>query len=256
MTRKAVLVLSGLDPTGGAGLLADVSIMRAEQVYALGIPTALTVQTGRKVIRTRGVSKDYFRDSLQALLETFRVSGVKIGMVPSPGIAREIFSIVRDLPLKYVVWDPVLHSTYGTPLTSDEALDVLKKILPLCTLATPNLLELKQISSLFGIRGSKKEMLGRELSQISGTSILVTGGHGKERGTDYLFHGRCMATFPGKVTQGKDFHGTGCTLSSMILAHLVKGYKLETAVKHAKKKLEKRLLEGFRSIDGRWFMGV
>lgn len=255
MTRKTILVLSGLDPTGGAGLLADVSVMRAEKVHPLGVPTALTVQTGSKVMYAGGIPRDYFRRSLEALLDTFTPHGVKIGMVSSPGIAREIFRFLRELQPPFVVWDPVLRSSYGTPLTPDEALRVLEKILPHCTLVTPNRQELTQLSSLLGLKGRKKESLGKQLSDISGTAILVTGGEGRKRGTDCLFHQGGMAVFPGKIKEKKDFHGTGCALSSMILARLVKGDDLQTAILYAKVKLEKGLLGGFRSLNGRWFIG-
>ncbi|NIO16745.1 MAG: hypothetical protein GTN70_07070 [Deltaproteobacteria bacterium] len=255
MTRKTVLLLSGLDPTGGAGLLADVSVMKAEKVHPLGVPTALTVQTGKKVTQIERVSRDYFRRSLEALLDTFTPHGVKIGMVSSPGIAREIFRILRDLQLPFVVWDPVLHSTFGTPLTPGNALKILEKILPHCTLVTPNRRELTQLSSLLGLKGRTKESLGRQLSEKSATAILVTGGEGRQRGMDCLFHQGSMAVFPGRAIQKKDFHGTGCALSSMILARLVKGDDLQTAIVYAKEKLEEGLLGGFRSLDGRWFIG-
>ncbi|NIS75433.1 MAG: hypothetical protein GTO08_09170 [Deltaproteobacteria bacterium] len=255
MTSIAALVLSGLDPTGGAGLLADVSIIKGEKVHAAGVPTALTVQTGKKVVSTRRIPRNFFRDSLLAQNDTFSIRGVKIGMVGSAGIVQEIYRFLRDLSPQWVVLDPVLFSSYGTPLISDGGLKLLKKIVPLCSLITPNWLELKILSSLFGIGGKKKDLLCRTLSEVSGTSVLLTGGQEKERGTDYLFHRGGMITFSGKAVRKGNFHGTGCALSSLILANLIKGHEIEKSIEVSKRKLEKHLLSGFRSSDGRWFMG-
>lgn len=253
--EKTVLAVSGLDPTGGAGLIADVSFMRGEKVHTLGIPTAITVQTGRKVIMVKGVPKVYLRESLAALRKTFRISGVKIGMLPSQGIARELYRFLRTEETEHVVLDPVFFSSYGYRLCPESVFAVLKKLIPLSSLVTPNGQELRQLAAIFGIKSHRKAALGRTLSLLADTPILLTGGQGKEKGTDQLFRGDQMETFPGKPVRGKNFHGSGCALSSLILVHLVKGHSLTESIRISKGKLESLFQSGFRSLDGRWFLG-
>lgn len=254
VTCKTALVVSGFDPTGGAGLLADISIIRREGIHAAGVPTSLTVQTGKKVKSTRPISRSYLRYALQGIHETFDVWGVKIGMLGTPAIVSEMIRYLRISSLRWVVVDPVFQSSYGTQLITREGLKLFKEIMPLATLVTPNRDELKLLSSIFGIREKKREPLCHALSEISGSSILLTGGHEKERGTDYLFQGGRMTEFPGRTEKRNDFHGTGCAISSLILAHLIMGHTLTKAIKMSKMKLEKGLHSGFRSRDGRWFI--
>jgi hydroxymethylpyrimidine/phosphomethylpyrimidine kinase len=253
---KCAMVLAGLDPTGGAGLTSDVHVIRSLGIYACGIPTSITVQTGKNVLEIRKISSSYFNASLDAILETLPVKGVKIGMIHSPGIARSILSFLKDRLPEYTVLDPVITSSGGIPLTTGSTLDLMKKIIPHCTLITPNIDELKTLSELYGIKGKWKE-LARELSRITEASVLVTGGHMKKhRGTDHLFSGGTESKIQGKFQVRRNFHGTGCLYSSAILAYLLKGYTLNRAIILSRKFVEKKVASGFPSLDGRWFLGA
>ncbi len=255
MASRTVLVLAGLDPTGGAGLLSDISLLRKMGLNAAGIPTSLTVQSGRLVKRVEPVGTKYFNDALTSLGDTFRIDAIKVGMIFSPSIAKAVSRVLRENQEIPIVFDPVLTSSGGTPLVSERALPSLKTLIPQCTLITPNLLEFKTIADLFGIRMKKLPDAGLALSSLSGASILITGGHmpGK-RSWDTLIHEGEVSIIKGELKGRRDYHGTGCALASYVTAHLVMGDSIAKAIVAAKRMLEEKMDGKVRSLDGRWFL--
>ncbi len=255
MGDKRILVLAGLDPTGGAGLLADVSILREEGIHSLGVPTALTIQSGEKVQKVERVSARYFERALSSATTSLPPDGIKIGMIFSAPIGRATHKFLEDRRNIPAVLDPVLFASGGEPLILDETMAVLKMIIPLCNLVTPNIGELDVLAELFNVKGTGIEKRGLELSGKIDVPLLVKGGHRKgEKGVDLLFSQEKISRFHPEKVGGKDFHGTGCALSSLIAAMLVKGHSLKSAISFAKKSIEMRMAKGWKSPGGRWFL--
>jgi len=253
---KKVLVLSGLDPTGGAGLIADVRVLTDRGIFAAGVPTALTSQSGWKVRMITPVSSKLLASSLESLLEAHQVDGVKVGMIFSPPVARVITKFLKTAGNIPVVVDPVLTSTRGHPLSTKKLESELLRIIELATLITPNGGELEHIGKLIGISG-KHNIIARSIVESTGTSVLLTGGHRKKgKGIDLLFTSRGRFEIKEKYILRRDYHGTGCLYSTAILSYLIEGKDLLTSVKMARRYISKALERGFKSKDGRWFWSL
>ncbi|RMG59718.1 MAG: hypothetical protein D6713_04780 [Deltaproteobacteria bacterium] len=251
--RPKALILAGLDPTGGAGIIADARVLSARGLFPLAVPTGLTVQTGKEVREVFTPPARLFSRSLQGIEETHPISGVKVGMIPSPDIAREVDDFLRRQEEIPVVFDPVLASTGGTTLTPGEARKIIPSIIRHSTLVTPNARELLEIGEEMSLSGTLEEV-AFAIVRETGTPLLLTGGSGgQDAGKDLLFTTGGKKEFPGEYLEGKDFHGTGCLLSSALLSYLVDGYTLEEAVQKGKEFTLSCLKKGFLSLDGRWF---
>lgn len=232
---NTVLVIAGLDPSGGAGLLADTKVCTLTGSYAMGVATSLTVQNTAGVWRAESIDSTLLGEQIEKAIEDIRPDAVKIGMVQSGGQVRVISDIIRRYELKNVVCDPVLVSTSGHSLIDDldEGIALRKELLfPLCELVTPNLPE----SSLLGIKDGVREY-----------NVLVKGGHGEnsEISDDTLIYkdGE-REQLSGRRIKTRNTHGTGCVLSSAIASGLAKGMILNEAITAAKEFLSERLKHG------------
>ena len=239
--RPPALSLAGVDPSGGAGLLLDIKIFQSRGLYGMGVATALTGQNSRGVSFSRPVEREEYRRGLELLREDFSLGGVKIGMLPDAGIVEETARFLESLPRSvFVVVDPVIRSGTGFPRMEEGALHLFQeRILPRADLLTPNLPETEILSGLS--IGGELELLkgGHALVRKTGGAVLVKGGHGW--GTDYLFQGDRVWLFPGRLLK-KDAHGTGCYLSSLLLAlRLTSRRSLPLLVGEAKACLRERI---------------
>jgi len=249
-----ILAFGGFDPSGGAGVVMDAKAAGAAGGYAVAVPSCLAIQTTAAFDRIVPLPRIALERSLACAAGSFRLRAVKVGMVGTRTAAEVLLRFLakhRGLP---VVLDPVLRSSSGTPLLAKSALPPYRKILPLATLLTPNLPEIEKILDRT-IKGFRNAIAAaRDLSLVSGASVLLTGGHfpGK-RGVDILFDGGSVTLLsPGRTFPRRNPHGTGCALASGIAARIAAGDPLPEAVKTAKSLLEKHIAEGFPSAEGRW----
>ena len=237
---KKVLTIAGSDPSGGAGIQADLKTMEAHGVYGMSVITALTAQNTFGVTGKFSVPAEFVTAQLKSVFDDIFPDAVKIGMLPDA----EAMSAVRDVVLEYqpknIVLDPVLSSTSGTKLSADNARKYLtEKIFPLCSLITPNIPEAEILS---GDKISSKEALentAKRLCNSYGCSVLIKGGHGAFEGDkceDYLYQidSSKGIWFSSDRIDNPNTHGTGCTLSSAIACNLAQGFHMEEAVRRAK----------------------
>lgn len=234
--RPFVLSIAGFDPSGGAGVLADIKTFEQHQVTGFAITTANTIQTENEFIEIEWTDLDFVIRSIETLFKTYKIKTVKIGIVPSLPFLNQILSTIKVLsPATQIVWDPVLKSTTKFEfLTIEDRLD-LNKMLSKIDLITPNY---NEIELLFPGFIANKLWLQNEIP----TSILLKGGHNpSEIGTDRLFlENEIIDLFP---SNKKCFekHGSGCVLSSAIAANLALGQTKKEACKNAKTYIEKYL---------------
>jgi hydroxymethylpyrimidine/phosphomethylpyrimidine kinase len=234
--RPLLLSIAGFDPTGGAGVLADIKTFEQHQVAGFAIITANTIQTENKFQDIQWTDLSYVIRSIETLFESYEIKMVKIGIVPSLHYLNEILSTIRLLsPTTKIVWDPVLKSTTKFEFMSiNERLD-LNKILSKIDLITPNYNEIEVLFPGFVL---DKLWLHLKIP----TSILLKGGHNpSDIGTDRLFiEDRIIDLLP---SNKKCFekHGSGCVLSSAITANLGMDQTIEEACKNAKIYIEKFL---------------
>lgn len=232
---KNLLTIAGSDSSGGAGIQADLKTFAAHGTFGMSVITAVTAQNTCGVTKVQNIDCDVVKAQIEAVFDDIRVDAVKIGMVSQPEIIEAIASCLRHYQPKIIVVDPVMISKSGYPLLAPEACATLiKELLPLATLLTPNLPEAEAIT---GLQVSKKEEMrpvAEKIIALGAKAVLVKGGHLNDTADDLLFDGSTETWFPGKRIATKNTHGTGCTLSSSLAANLAKGLSLREAVQASK----------------------
>ena len=231
------LTIAGFDPSGGAGVVADVKTFTAFGCFATAAVTSLTYQNTTGVFGATHQTAGAVRSQVLPVVEDFRVAGLKTGMLPSREVIEEVARLLQETNLPAPVVDPVVRSTSGYDLIDDAALDALKKnLLPLARLVTPNVPEAERITGL-SIR-DEEDMLraARVMREMGARAVLVKGGHLTGRvALDILDDGGTVNTFAEARIETTATHGTGCTLSAAIAACLAHGLSLEEAVGAAKR---------------------
>lgn len=237
---KVCLSIAGLDPSGGAGILADVKTFGAFGCYGAAAVTSVTFQNTVGVFGAAHETAESVRRQVEAIYGDLKVSAVKTGMLPTRGIISTIADMMGEFRVSRLVVDPVVRSTSGYDLISDSALKVLiQKLFPLAVVVTPNLQEAERITGMkIGSEPDIEKAAGLMLSMGAG-SVLIKGGHFTSKirsgkATDFLFTGRDVRTFESRYIKTKATHGTGCTLSSAIASNLALGLSLKDSVGVAK----------------------
>ncbi|MGN6778921.1 bifunctional hydroxymethylpyrimidine kinase/phosphomethylpyrimidine kinase [Rhizobium sp.] len=234
---RNVLSIAGSDPSGGAGIQADLKAFSARGVYGMAALTALTAQNTQGVSGVHPVPPHFVADQINAIFADVRVDAVKIGMIANAAIANAVADILarhRDVP---VVLDPVMIAKGGAALLAADAVDVLTtRLLPLATVITPNLPEAAAL--LHDVEAKSREGMARQtlaLAALGPSAVLVKGGHLEgDESPDVLASGGHVTWFEAERLPTKNTHGTGCTLSSAIAAEIAKGLPLPEAVASAK----------------------
>ena len=220
---RNVLSIAGSDPSGGAGIQADIKAISANGAYAMAVITALTAQSTRGVTGVELVEADFVAEQIDALFADIRIDAVKIGMLGSAGITIAVADALARHRARKIVLDPVMVAKSGDRLLADDAVSALvTRLLPLAEVLTPNLPE---AAVLLGVpepteRGAMVD-LAEELSRLGPRNVLLKGGHLPSGDSpDYLLtpDGGHWLEAPRLPTQNT--HGTGCTLSSALAAQL------------------------------------
>lgn len=241
--RHTALTIAGSDSSGGAGIQADLKSFLANGVYGMSAITALTAQNTLGVTQIWEVSPEFLTAQIDAVFEDIPPESVKIGMVSSPELIDVIACGLRQYSAKNIVLDPVMVATSGAKLISQDAVQSLcQKLIPMATLITPNIPEAKILSGRRDIC-SKEEMeqAAREIYERFQVTVLLKGGHSLNDANDYLYGQDGGRWFLGQRIDNPNTHGTGCTLSSAIAAHLAKGESLEQSIAKAKEYLSEAL---------------
>lgn len=253
INRPVVLTIAGFDPSGGAGVLADIKTMTAFGCYGVAAVTSVTFQNTRRVFGKFDQSPETIREQIAPLFEDFEIAAIKTGMLPTAGIIREVANLIRASGVPVVVVDPVLKSTSGFDLVDDLAIDALtSELFPLASLITPNLAEAQRISGL-GIKDQREmESAARAILEIGRSSaVLITGGDaGSGLSTDLVIDAGGVAVFSAKRIRSRHTHGTGCTLASALACLLARGRSLREAIPIAKQYVARAIIEAPRIGQG------
>ncbi len=234
---RNVLSIAGSDPSGGAGIQADIKAISANGAYAMAAITALTAQNTQGVAGIELVEAEFVAAQIAAVFADVRVDAVKIGMIATADIAAAVARALADQHDVPIVLDPVMIAKGGAPLLADDAIATLRdQLLPLATLVTPNLPE---VAHLLGqpVADTRQAMAAqaRDLALHSQNAVLVKGGHlAGDDSPDVLFADGSLHWFESCRTATKNTHGTGCTLSATLATELAKGADVIEAVRAAK----------------------
>lgn len=235
MRIKTALTIAGSDCSGGAGIQADLKTMTMNGVYAMSAITALTAQNTTGVKAILESTPEFLRQQIDAVFEDIRPDAVKIGMVSSADLIGVIADRLNYYHAGNVIIDPVMIATSGSPLIKAEAIEVmLKQLLPLAVLLTPNIPEAQVLSGVKIDSKADMEAAAKKIGDTYRCSVLVKGGHSVNDANDLLHYRNEYHWFNGERIDNKNTHGTGCTLSSAIASNLAKGFDLIEAVQRAK----------------------
>ncbi|MCH2186683.1 bifunctional hydroxymethylpyrimidine kinase/phosphomethylpyrimidine kinase [Myxococcota bacterium] len=235
-SMSGALTIAGSDPTGGAGLQADLQVFSACQVHGSAVVTALTVQDSAKVHRVLPVFPSVVLDQLRCLLADTPPAATKLGMLATDDVARSVQLGLADLPTHTpVVIDPVLAASDGTSLLESRAQRVLLELIGRAALVTPNLIEAEGLTGVDVSTRDGCERAAREFVNTMGAqAALIKGGHRFGAPDDLLAfrEGDSLRYewLEGERLEGDPVHGTGCALSAAITAHLARRKSLREAV--------------------------
>jgi hydroxymethylpyrimidine/phosphomethylpyrimidine kinase len=242
----AVLSIAGSDSGGGAGIQADLKAFAACGVHGMTAIAALTAQNTVAVTGIHPVPGPFIVEQVRAVAEDIGVDAVKIGML---GTAETVRAVRRALelldPETPVVLDPVMVSESGAVLLDEPAREaIVDELLPRMTVITPNVPEARVLA---GADDDDVEALARRLYELGPANIVVTGGH-REEATDLLFDGHELHRIPGERHPDGAAHGSGCTHSSALAAHLALGHSPLEAARAARRIAGAAVRDGLRGM--------
>ena len=235
MKIHTALTIAGSDSSGGAGIQADIKTMLTNGVYAMSALTALTAQNTTGVYGILQVPPAFLGLELDSIFTDIVPEAVKIGMVSEKELALVIAEKLQQYKAQHIVVDPVMVATSGARLIREDAVQALQDVLfPLAELLTPNLPEAEILTGMQIRTEEDMTEAAARMAQKYNCAVLLKGGHQIQEANDFLFTDSGSRWFRGRHIDNPNTHGTGCTLSSAIAAHLARGCDLPTSIERAK----------------------
>jgi len=249
-TAPIVLAIAGFDPSGGAGVIADVRTIEALGCTAVAAITSITFQNATAYIGATHQSAASLRAQVEAILAQYKIAAVKIGMLPTAEIVREVAQLIEQFNLPLPVIDPVMESTSGGKLMADDAFEVfVRELMPRARVVTPNIPEAEKLAGLNICDEKSMGQAAARIRELGARAVLIKGGHVKleagarrqepaevnRKAIDLLDDDGELTFFRGEWIDATNVRGTGCMLSSAIACGLAKGNELKQAVSTAKR---------------------
>lgn len=244
--RVPTLTIAGSDSSGGAGIQADLKTFSAIGTYGMSVITAITAQNTEGVFDVEELSSEIIKSQIKAVCEDIPPKAIKIGMVSSPKIIKDIVESLEIYPCEYVVVDPVMISKSGYSLLRPEAKEnLIKYLIPKAYIVTPNVPEAEEISSIKIETVEDMKKAGKKILDLGPKYVLVKGGHLDGDAVDVLMGEDIFEVFTSERLDRKNTHGTGCTLSSAITSHIALGYDVVEAVRRSKEYITEAIRHSF-----------
>lgn len=243
---KKVLSIAGSDPSGGAGIQADLKTMCAMGVYGMTVVTAVTVQNTQAVYDVQEMSAEIVAGQMKAIYSDIPVDGVKIGMVSSSTIIHTIRDKLLEYGAKNIVVDPVMVSKSGFHLLRPDAVAAVERLIAIADIVTPNLPEAALICGFPVESEAEMRAAAEHITGMGAKNVLIKGGHrpGDDSG-DLLLTPDGFTILPAKRVPTQNTHGTGCTLSSAIASQLALGKTVTEAVRISKEYITQAITDSF-----------
>lgn len=244
--RVPTLTIAGSDSSGGAGIQADLKTFSAIGTYGMSVITAITAQNTEGVFAVEELSREIIKKQIQVIFADIEPAAVKIGMVSSAEIILDIVEMLKRYNPKYLVVDPVMISKSGYSLLKPEAKgNLIKYLIPMAYLITPNVPEAEEITGIEIKSLDDMKMVGEKILALGPKYVLMKGGHLEGDAIDVLIGKDVFEVYKSKRINKKNTHGTGCTISSAITAHLALGYDIKEAVALSKKYITEAIEHSF-----------
>ncbi len=255
---KVALTIAGSDPTGGAGIQADLRTFAKFNVHGAAVIASLTIQSTVGIQEVVKIPPDLLRKQLMTLLDDVTVHAVKTGMLLDGETLEIIGELLKKYRLSRYVLDPIIRSSTGYPILKKDDIELLKKILlPQALLVTPNLKEAEALTGLSVQTEKEMERAAMEIHSLGPRYVLVKGGHlDGDVALDLLVGGSKTQRFRKPRVQGRRLHGAGCVYSAAITAGLASGLTVEQAVRKAKRFVHQAILFAVPIGKGRQLLNL
>ncbi len=247
---KHCLTIAGSDCSGGAGIQADIKTFSALGCFGMSVITSVVAESPKRVISRKDMTEEMVWSQLEAVFRDMDADAVKTGMLPGKGAINAAVRAFKRYYPRVVVCDPVMVATSGGELMDKRAKELyIEKLLPLCTLITPNIIEAEELT---GIKIKDKDGMkeaAKKLTEMGAKNALVKGGHlEEERAVDIFYDGKEFAEFSEKRIRTNALHGTGCTLSAAVTAYSALGCQLKEAIEKAKEYVTGTISNNFEDM--------
>lgn len=235
--KPVVMTIAGLDPSAGAGVLADIKTMSAFGCYGVAAVTSLTLQNTQGVFGAYHQSRLAVRGQIEPLFDDFEIAAIKTGMLPTVEVIEEVAEILSTKAATHAVIDPVVRSTSGYDLIDEKALSALiRNLLPLASVVTPNIAEAERITGIAITDSESIEKAARSIFALGPRAVLIKGGDFRsEYATDLLLDAEGSMVVSAERLQSRNTHGTGCALSAALACLLARGLSLRESFPIAKR---------------------
>lgn len=251
MTIYKVLTIAGSDSGAGAGAQADLKTLAALGVYGTSAITAITAQNTVGVTAIMAMPPKLVSAQIDAVIADIGAQAVKTGMLANARIIRAVARKITDHRLNNLVVDPVMVAKGGDVLLQRDAIDTLRThLIPLATVITPNLPEAQQLTGVTGGGLRQIREMARRITDLGPQNVVIKGGHRRGPATDVFYDGSAFHELSAARIPTKNTHGTGCTYSAALAAHLAQGDTIEVAVGRAKRYITEAIENAFSIGSG------
>ncbi|HKO35071.1 MAG TPA: bifunctional hydroxymethylpyrimidine kinase/phosphomethylpyrimidine kinase [Pyrinomonadaceae bacterium] len=259
--KPVVLTIAGFDPSGGAGIIADIRTIESFGCTAVAAITSMTFQNAEKFFGAKHQSADSVREQIEAIMGATRIVAVKIGMLATAEVVREVARLIRENDLPAPVIDPVMESTSGGKLMSDDAFEVfVTELMPLARVVTPNIPEAAKLADMNIGNEAEMRQSAAKIRELGAQAVVVKGGHLGPRGSsptvregsnaiDLLDDNGQVTVLRSERIEAPNIRGSGCMLSSAIAASMANGSDLEEAVAQAKAFVADRIRNSLLEVN-------
>ena len=229
---RIALTIAGSDSSAGAGIQADLKTFAAHGVFGVTAITAVTAQNTTGLIAAAPLAADLVTAQIEAVVSDLGVHAAKTGMLANAAIVEAVAAAVADLEVPFLVVDPVIVATSGDTLLDDEGfLAMTKELVPRAHAITPNIPEAEVLSGVAIRNEDDLREAAKRIFALGPVYVVITGGHGSgDRIVDLLYDGEVFTDFAAERVEGRHTHGTGCSFSAALTAHLALGRGLPEAV--------------------------
>ncbi|WP_086243026.1 bifunctional hydroxymethylpyrimidine kinase/phosphomethylpyrimidine kinase [Campylobacter devanensis] len=243
---KKVLSIAGSDPSGGAGIQADIKTITAHKHYAMAVIVSLTAQNTTAVSGVLNCSPEFVEAQIDSVLSDITPDAIKLGMLSNADIMRSVAKMLKKYNCTNIILDPVMVATTGGRLMDESALEVYtKELFNLASVVTPNLPEASALSGMEINNMDDMKAAAIKISNYGCKSVLIKGGHLREdAAVDLLYENGEFSQFCVPKVDTNNTHGTGCTLSSAIACNIASGSSINQSVKNAKEYVTNALKSG------------
>jgi hydroxymethylpyrimidine/phosphomethylpyrimidine kinase len=249
--EPVLLTIAGFDPSGGAGIVADLKTFAAHGCYGVAAITAITVQNTQSVDDVHPIEPRVLKECMRGLFTDTSIKAVKVGMLATRANAAVIHEVLEANPWLPSVLDPLVRSTSGYDLIDAPGLEFVRDhLLRRASVVTPNLHEAAALTGMTVQNLEEMKAAAQKLRDRGARAVVVTGGH-LERPMDVFADGSGLQTFAGDRVKPENIHGAGCTFSSAIAAHLGQGRQLAEAIVLAKAYVTEAIKKAYPVGSGR-----